>query len=798
MNILVDGQTLESAELNRGIGIYFKNTLNCMVKGSYDHRWFITVSDPASVAHLDPWVSERLTVIVDPVFAPGFDYERTADFTTALQKAVKRYDIDILWSPNPLMVNVLFPDDSVGCPMYLTVYDLIPAAMPIPDWSDVVRKEYFGRFEIIGTRPEIYAACISQSTEQDLRKYIGTTVKTKHIPAAVNRHLFFTDEIPEGIGDEPTLLFTGGFDYRKNMDGAVRAFALALKKYPENQALQKSKFYIVCSHGKEEEIKFLNMTNKLGLTERVQLTGFLSDEELAAIYAKATVFFFPSLYEGFGLPLLEAMLAGAYILSANNSSLPEVCGGHALLCDADDLEDMADKLSQAFLNAAVETVAEKQARQQYALSFSWEKTASECLDFFQKCIYGSTVSDTEKRMNIAIITPWPKQETGIANYVYKLLPALVKYFDVDIFVDNCVDKKSTWVKNEWGGLYPLAELEKRNDMYDHIIYQFGNNADYHSGIYKAALKYRGIGEVHDYYLQAFFYHSYFLKGDTGTYENALELAYGADGKAQYAWAAEQNSSPDDIKYPMAHVFQQICDAVIFHNHWSHMQMDRADNIYVIPLASFEKETIDPEERLKAEVNVKEKIHWQEKEFLIGCFGFVNKNKRPEQLLAAIKTLTDKGCKIRIAFFGKLNYEPLKEIIAEKKLKDIVVVTGYLDKQEYDVALSLCDIIVNLRYPSMGESSGTLCESFQYGKPVFVSDISQYKEFPDEVCWKVPVGQYEIPVLEHMTEYLITHEEARVALGANARQYADTVLNPEKIARHYYDVLMKIKKGSALR
>jgi glycosyltransferase involved in cell wall biosynthesis len=797
MNILVDGQTLESAELNRGIGIYFKNTLNCMVKGSYEHRWFITVSDSSSVAHLDPWVSERLTAIVDPVFAPGFDYERTADFTTALKKTVKQYDIDVWWSPNPLMVNVLFPNDSVGCPMYLTVYDLIPAVMPISDWSDVVRKEYFGRFEIIGAKPEIYAACISQSTERDLRKYIGTTVKTKHIPAAVNRHLFYADEIADGINDEPTLLFTGGFDYRKNMDGAVRAFALAIKKYTENQALQKSKFYIVCAHGEEEKNKFLNMTGKLGLTDRVQLTGFLSDEELAAIYAKADIFFFPSLYEGFGLPLLEAMLSGTYILSANNSSLPEVCGGHALLCDAGDLEDTADKLNQAFLNAASESIAEKRARQQYALSFSWEKTAAEYLGFFRKCMSENAVSDAEKRMNIAIVTPWPNQETGIANYVHKLLPALVKYFDVDIFVDDYIDKKSTWVKNEWGGLYPIAELEKRNEMYDHIIYQFGNNADYHSGIYKTALKCRGIGEVHDYYLQAFFYHAYFLKGDTETYENALELAYGAEGKEQYAGAAERNISPNEVTYPMTHVFPQICDAVIFHNHRSRMLMNETDNVYVVPLASFEKEMIESEGRLKTEALIRERIHWQEGEFLIGCFGFINKNKRPEQLLSAIKNLTDKGCRIRVAFFGKPNYEPLKEIIAEKKLKDVVAVTGYLDKQEYDVALSLCDLIVNLRYPSMGESSGTLCESFQYGKPVFVSDIGQYKEFPDEVCWKVPVGQYEIPVLEHMTEYLIAHEDARAALGANAFQYADTVLHPEKIARHYSNTLMKIKKRSAL-
>jgi glycosyltransferase involved in cell wall biosynthesis len=523
--------------------------------------------------------------------------------------------------------------------------------------------------------------------------------------------------------------------------------------------------------------------------------GFLPDEDLAAAYAKADVFFFPSLYEGFGLPLLEAMLGGAYVLSANNSSLPEVCGGHALLCDANDLEDMADKLNQAFLNAATETAEEKQARQQYALSFSWEKSATELLEFFQD---STSVADAQtERKKIAVVTPWPEQATGIANYIYKLTPFLAKFFDVDIFVDDSVDK-SPWTENRWGGLYSIAELEKRSKTYDHIIYQFGNNADYHSGIYKAALKYRGIGEVHDYNLQPFFYHAYYLKRDIRTYADALELAYGVEGKRLYERVIERDTSPDGVRYPMAHVFREICDAVIFHNHWSCAQIKERRDIYIVPHASFEKETIDPEKRLKTEADIIKKIRRREDEFLIGCFGFINANKRPEQLLAAIYGLVEKGYKIRVAFFGKLNYNSLKEIVAEKKMQDIVAVTGYLSKQEYEVGMSLCDLIVNLRYPSMGESSGTLCEAFQYGKPVLVSDINQYTEFPDEICWKVPIGQYEIPVLESMIEYMIVHGDVREELGANAYEYANTVLHSEKIAKQYYDILMKLKGKDVLQ
>ena len=89
---------------------------------------------------------------------------------------------------------------------------------------------------------------------------------------------------------------------------------------------------------------------------------------------------------------------------------------------------------------------------------------------------------------------------------------------------------------------------------------------------------------------------------------------------------------------------------------------------------------------------------------------------------------------------------------------------------------------------MGESSGTLCQQLKAGKPVIVSELNQYTEFPDEVCWKVPVDGYEEHILRKMLEHLITHEETRQQLGANAKRYADTALTCENIAEMYARVL----------
>jgi glycosyltransferase involved in cell wall biosynthesis len=220
-------------------------------------------------------------------------------------------------------------------------------------------------------------------------------------------------------------------------------------------------------------------------------------------------------------------------------------------------------------------------------------------------------------------------------------------------------------------------------------------------------------------------------------------------------------------------------------------MQEQQNVFIVPLGCFEEESRQQVLGEGREKQFKKRADSQGDEFLIGCFGFINANKRPEQLLSAVECLIEKGYAIKVVFLGELNHDPLRKFINESNLEGIVVITGYLEPEEYITGIKKCDLVINLRYPSMGESSGTLIEAFKYGKAVLVSDINQYTEFPDEICWKVPVGRYEIPVLEKMIEYLIQHPDVRSVLGENAREYADNVFAQERIAELYHDVLQKI-------
>ncbi len=777
MNILIDGQTLMSPEVNRGIGVYFKNTLNRMVSLSYAHTWYIATGDRKSLSALDPWVATRLIPVEDPVFSPGTDYARTAAFTDALEKIVRDKNIDVFWCPNPLMVNVLFIEKSLPCKMFSTLHDIIPVIMPVKEWSKPVKNEYNRRIEYL-KGSDMNLLCDSNATRQDFLNHIINRDGLYVTLLAADHTKFYIERKESRKSERAMIVFTGGFDYRKNLYGALKAFARAGRKHKENKLINNAKLYIVCNATEEQKQSFYREAASLGVGDRVHLTGFISDQELSELYSTCDVFFFPSLYEGFGLPIVEAMLAGAYILSADNSSLPEVCGEYAMLCNAKDTENMADQLVKALEASRQESIADKQQRQKHALCFSWEKTASETLALFEKR------NEKTPRRKIAMLTPWPEQKTGIANFVYQLMPYLNKHFDIDLFVDNTVISNEKMLPYTQGKLYTIDCYDALQKNYDTAIYQLGNNSEFHTEIYRKLKRYGGIAELHDFIVHPFFYHSFMLKGDELAYKEALADGYGRKGIEYFKEIRDHKTYPNNEKYPMSHSIANISDEIIVHNHWSAEQLDHA---CVIPHASFDRKLISEEK--KEQLIKKLRTRFQIKnETVIGCFGFVNENKRPTVILNAVKELRAEGRPVKLIFWGKSNYEPLEKLIRNNGLSDCAALSGYLDKDNYEAALELTDIVVNLRYPSMGEASGTLCESFQYGKPVILSAVNQYLEYPDDVCWKVPVDREEEHTLTEMLKTLLDSPDTRRTLGENAREYALHVLSPASVAAMYVDVV----------
>jgi glycosyltransferase involved in cell wall biosynthesis len=173
------------------------------------------------------------------------------------------------------------------------------------------------------------------------------------------------------------IFYVGIITKRKNVLRMLEAFHLALNETGrEYQLVMAGKF----SWGKEE---FLKTIDDLSLQEKVKLLGYVPDDDLPALYSGAKVFFFPSLYEGFGIPLLEAMACGTPVITSNLASLPEVAGDAALLADPYNIESLASALIKLLGDESLCAELKRKGLKRVE-NFSWRKAAEEMLKVYER------------------------------------------------------------------------------------------------------------------------------------------------------------------------------------------------------------------------------------------------------------------------------------------------------------------------------------------------------------------------------------------------------------------------------
>lgn len=192
------------------------------------------------------------------------------------------------------------------------------------------------------------------------------TIEKTHVSTVLKRY---------GI-DFPYLLFVGEISRRKNLSGLLKAF----KILKADGKILRRRLVIVGKKTTETDHVMKEVT-ELGISGEVFFTGYIPDEDLPFIYNGADLFVFPSLYEGFGIPPLEAMRCGTPVVASNATSIPEVVGEGALLFDPKDPIDMADKID-AVIHARVDVddLIAKAKRQ--AEKFSWTLTAKQTMEIF--------------------------------------------------------------------------------------------------------------------------------------------------------------------------------------------------------------------------------------------------------------------------------------------------------------------------------------------------------------------------------------------------------------------------------
>jgi glycosyltransferase involved in cell wall biosynthesis len=173
------------------------------------------------------------------------------------------------------------------------------------------------------------------------------------------------------------ILFVGEISNRKNLIRLLQSYDLLKKR---NKILEQ-KLLLVGKRTTETDNVFEEVT-KLDLISDVVFTGYVPDEDLPFLYNGADLFVFPSLYEGFGIPILEAMSCQIPVVASNVTSIPEVAGDGALLCDPYNIDDIADKIDQ-IVNKRIDIDKLNKKAMLQASKFSWVKTARETIDILE-------------------------------------------------------------------------------------------------------------------------------------------------------------------------------------------------------------------------------------------------------------------------------------------------------------------------------------------------------------------------------------------------------------------------------
>ncbi len=350
-----------------GTQTYFLNLVKNLVQRSPDYQFYLFINATAATSYsID---AGNLTVV--PCQISGHNrMMRLAWENSILPRLARRYRLDLMHSLGYLSPPLL------PVPTVVTVLDMIHFTRP----ADIaLSKQLMWRLLFPASLARAsQVITISRSVRDELvGHYPWAAKKIRPIHLGVDHDLFSAKTVStrELSLSRPFVLAVASLSRHKNLGAVIKAFSLAAVQVPELRLL-----LVGMRSNAAEELYCL--AEESGLNDRIEFTGRVSDSELVLLYQNATAFIYPSLYEGFGLPVLEAMACGCPVIASNRFSVPEIAGDAALLVDPCDTLQIAGSIVMlANMPELRNSLAQKGLEQ--ARKYDWARTAEETLSVYR-------------------------------------------------------------------------------------------------------------------------------------------------------------------------------------------------------------------------------------------------------------------------------------------------------------------------------------------------------------------------------------------------------------------------------
>jgi glycosyltransferase involved in cell wall biosynthesis len=358
MRISIDATGLGGPKT--GTAVYLTEILAVWNRNRSINHEFVIFATPKALHHLRALGLDSRFRFVE---APNNRHLRSLWQQSVMAWHVRRMRVVVHWGAGfvlPLLSRK---------PMVVTVYDL--TFQLFPSVHERIKRYYFPAMIRAAVRKAQQVIAISAATRDDLQRLLpqsrGKTTVTLLAPRQLATQAVTND--PGDAGDESYVLFVGTVEPRKNLERLISAW-----RGLEPASRRGARLMIVGAMGWLVD----GIRRDTSIADAIEFKGFVTDDELARLLRGATAFVYPSLYEGFGLPVLEAMAQGIPVLTSNVGATREVADGAALLVDPESTSSIRDGLARLLSDEALRQELSRLGLER-AAAFSWERTAQETL-----------------------------------------------------------------------------------------------------------------------------------------------------------------------------------------------------------------------------------------------------------------------------------------------------------------------------------------------------------------------------------------------------------------------------------